>query len=123
MTLEEKRNEYQKMIAMEFKKNHMEETEGLSLDEIALITPLTEFDFKVFLVNELMRINLSIADIQADIDYNLKKINNPKTFHQDVSECRIENAYLKRKIQDLRKKYEDLRKLIPEREEKDERSR
>lgn len=123
MTLEEKKREYQKILAVEYQKCHIEETEGLTLEEVALMNPLTEFDFKVFLAHELMELTLSIDEVQAEIDYNLEKINDPKTFHQDASECRSENALLKKELEDLRKEYDELRRLIPERKNKNERSR
>ncbi len=123
MTLEDKKRQYQKILAIEYRNSHLQETEGLSLEEIALMNPLTEFDFKVFLAHELMDISLAIDEKEADIRYNEEKINDPKTFHQDITECRSEIVLFKKEIQDLRKKYDDLKKLIPERENKDERSR
>ena len=123
MTIEEKKWEYQNILTLEYKNFHPEETEGLTLDEIALMNPLTEFDFKVFLAHELMDLTLAIDEKIADINFNKEKINDPKTFHQDITECRSENVLLEKELQALRKKYDDLRRLIPEREKENERSR
>ena len=40
MNLEAKKKEYQKILVEEYRKSHMEETEGLSNDEIALMLSL-----------------------------------------------------------------------------------
>ena len=121
MTLEEKKQEYQQMLAIEYKKTHMEETEGLTLDEIALMNPLSEYDFKAFLAFELLNLSMAIEEKQSDIEYNLQKINDSKTFYQDAAECRSENVVYERELKNLRKIYDDLRKFIPERENQDER--
>lgn len=123
MTIEEKKREYQNILTLEYKKFHPEETEGLTLDEIALMNPLTEFDFKVFLAHELMDLTLAIDETKADIKYNEEKIRDPKTFHQEVTECRSEIVLLEKELHELRKKYDDFKKLVSERENKDERSR
>ena len=44
MNLEAKKKEYQKILVEEYRKSHMEETEGLSNEEIALMGPISEND-------------------------------------------------------------------------------
>ena len=62
MNLEAKKKEYQKILVEEYRKSHMEETEGLSNEEIALMCPISENDITFLISKELMEIGLSIED-------------------------------------------------------------
>ena len=86
MNLEAKKKEYQKILVEEYRKSHMEETEGLSNEEIALMCPISEND-----------------------------ITFPNTYHEEWPELRADIREANGKIEILKGKYETLKKAISER--------
>ena len=68
MNLEAKKKEYQKILVEEYRLNHMEETEGLSNEEIALMCPISENDITFLMSKELMEIGLSIEEQEQELN-------------------------------------------------------
>lgn len=123
MTLEEKCKEYQKILVDEYREGHKEETEGLTDEEVALMNPLSDFEFIVLIGNELTSINKEIVEIMQDIKYTEARMNEPNVHYQEVTECRTDIVNDNRRLQVLRNKYDSLKRILLERENKDERSR
>ena len=115
MNLEAKKKEYQKILVEEYRKSHMEETEGLSNEEIALMCPISENDITFLMSKELMEIGLSIEDQEQEIMLCTKKINDPNTYHEELPELRADIREANGKIEILKGKYETLKKAISER--------
>lgn len=115
MNLEAKKKEYQKILVEEYRKSHMEETEGLSNEEIALMCPISENDITFLMSKELMEIGLSIEDQEQEIILCTKKINDPNTYHEELPELRADIREANGKIEILKGKYETLKKAISER--------
>ena len=123
MNLEEKTKEYQAMLVKEYRNTHPEETENLTDEEVALMNPITSMEFEMLISNELRAINTEITDLMADIKDTENEINDPKLNYQAKTEYRSDVVNDKRKIAELRKKYDNLKRILSERENKDERSR
>ena len=123
MTLKEKNNEYQKILVDEYRNNNPEITEGLSDEEIALMNPITDYEFMVLLGNELNEINKEINELTQDIKDSEEKINNPETHYQEITECRSDIVHDKKKIMKLRCKFDNLKSILAERECNNERDR
>lgn len=115
MNLEAKKKEYQKILVDEYRLTHMEETEGLSNEEIALMCPISEYDITFLIENELMKIDASIKEQEQEIIHCTKKINDPNTYHEEIPELRADIREANGKIEVLKEKYETLKKAISER--------
>ena len=115
MNLEAKKKEYQKILVEEYRLNHMEETEGLSNEEVALMCPISEDDITFLLENELMKIAASIKELEFEVTHCTQKLNDPRTFHEELPELRTDIREANKEIETLRKQYETLKKAISER--------
>lgn len=115
MNLEAKKEEYQKVLVEEYRLNHMEETEGLSNEEVALMCPISEDDITFLLGNELMKIAASIKELEFEVTHCTQKLNDPRTFHEELPELRTDIREANKEIETLRKQYETLKKAISER--------
>lgn len=123
MTLEEKKKQYQKILVEEYRKTHLQETENLTDEEVAIMNPITDVEFEMFISNELQSIKLEILKLLEDIKDTEKSINDPKVHYQAKTEYRSDISCDNRKLEELRKKYDNLKRILLERENKDERSR
>lgn len=123
MNLEEKKLEYQKILVSEYRESHKEETDGLTDEEVALMNPISDFDFTFLIGNELSKIKTEIDGLSEDIQYNESVINATGTRYDVKTELQSDIVYARRKIAELRKQYDELRSIWFERENKDERSR
>ena len=130
MTLEEKKQQYQKILVEEYRSSHPEETEGLTDEEVTLMNPITDADFTFLIGNELNNINKEIVELMKDIRYSENMINTTGTrydvkaeLQNDIVYARRRNAELEKKRESLQKQYDELRSIWFERENKDERSR
>ena len=115
MNLEAKKKELQKLFVEEYRQSHMEETEGLSNEEVALMCPISEDDITFLLSNELIKIGLELKEQESEIIHCTKKINDPKTYHEELPELREDKREANRKIATLKVQYEALKKVISER--------
>lgn len=77
MTLEEKKQQYQKILVEEYRSSHPEETEGLTDEEVTLMNPITDADFTFLIGNELNNINKEIVELMKDIRDTEERINTP----------------------------------------------
>ena len=76
MTLEEKKQQYQKILVEEYRSSHPEETEGLTDEEVTLMNPITDADFTFLIGNELNNINKEIKSFSYnDVITKTIKIN------------------------------------------------
>lgn len=123
MTLNEKTKEYQKILIDEYRKEHMEETENLTDEEVALMNPITNHEFTILLGNELKHINEEIVDLMQDIKACEERIKTPGVHYQEITECRGDIVYDQRKLQELREKFDNLKNVLLERDNENERSR
>lgn len=130
MTLEEKKKQYQKTLVEEYRSSHPEETEGLTDEMVALMNPISDFDFAFLISNELSEIKTEIDGLLEDIQYSESMINATGTrydlkteLQNDIVYARRRNAELEKKRESLQKQYDELRSIWFERENKDERSR
>ena len=103
MTLEEKKQQYQKILVEEYRSSHPEETEGLTDEEITLMNPITDADFTFLIGNELNNINKEIVELMKDIRDTEERINTPGVHYQEITECRSDILYDNRRIAELKR--------------------
>ena len=115
MDFETKKKEYQGLLVSEYRKLHKEETEGLTDEQVALMNPLSEADITMLIADELNKMNIRIVELVHDINFCDEKMKNPTTFHQEVMELRQDKIQAERELEDLRKKFDELKKVIGER--------
>lgn len=115
MDFETKKKNYQGLLVEEYRKLHKEETEGLTDEEVALMNPLSEADITMLIADELNKMNIRIVELVHDINFCDEKMKNPNTFHQEVMELRQDKIQAERELEDLRKKFDELKKVIGER--------
>ncbi len=130
MTLEEKKQQYQKILVEEYRSSHPEETEGLTDEEVTLMNPITDADFTFLIGNELSKIKAEIDGLLEDIQYSESMINTIGTrydvkaeLQNDIVYARRRNAELEKKRESLQKQYDELRSIWFERDINDERNR
>lgn len=130
MTLEEKKQQYQKILVEEYRGSHPEETEGLTDEMVALMNPISDFDFAFLIGNELSKIKTEIDGLLEDIQYSENMINTTGTrydvkaeLQNDIVYARRRNAELEKKRESLQKQYDELRSIWFERDINDERNR
>lgn len=123
MTLEEKKRQYQKILVEEYRSSHPEETEGLTDEEVTLMNPITDADFTFLIGNELNNINKEIVELMKDIRDTEERINTPGVHYQEITECRSDILYDNRRIAELKRQFDELKKILLERDINDERNR
>ena len=123
MTLEEKKQQYQKILVEEYRNSHPEETEGLTDEEVTLMNPITDADFTFLIGNELNNINKEIVELMKDIRDTEERINTPGVHYQEITECRSDILYDNRRIAELKRQFDKLKKILLERDINDERNR
>lgn len=130
MTLEEKKQQYQKILVEEYRSSHPEETKGLTDEMVALMNPISDFDLAFLIGNELSKIKAEIDGLLEDIQYSESMINTIGTrydvkaeLQNDIVYARRRNAELEKKRESLQKQYDELRSIWFERENNDERNR
>lgn len=123
MTLEEKKQQYQKILVEEYRSSHPEETEGLTDEEVTLMNPITDADFTFLIGNELNNINKEIVELMKDIRDTEERINTPGVHYQEITECRNDILYDNRRIAELKRQFDELKKILLERDINDERNR
>lgn len=123
MTLEEKKQQYQKILVEEYRSSHPEETEGLTDEMVALMNPISDFDFTFLIGNELNNINKEIVELMKDIRDTEERINTPGVHYQEITECRSDILYDNRRIAELKRQFDELKKILLERDINDERNR
>ena len=123
MTLEEKKQQYQKILVEEYRSSHPEETEGLTDEEVTLMNPITDADFTFIIGNELHNINQERVELMKDIRDTEERINTPGVHYQEITECRSDILYDNRRIAELKRQFDELKKILLERDINDERNR
>lgn len=123
MTLEEKKKQYQQMLVQEYRSSNPEETENLTDAEVALMNPITDYEFTFLIGNELNSINREIVELMEDIKHCEDRMNTPGIHYQEVTDCRSDIVYDERKLAELRQQFDTLKKVLLERKTEDERSR
>lgn len=115
MDFETKKKEYQGLLVEEYRKLHKEETDGLTDEEVALMNPLSEADITMLIADELNKMNIRIVELVHDINFCDEKMKNPNTFHQEVMELRQDKIQAERELEDLRIKFDELKKVMGDR--------
>lgn len=115
MDFETKKKEYQGLLVEEYRMLHKEETEGLTDEEVALMNPLSDDDITMLIADELNKMNIRIVELVHDINFCDEKMKNPNTFHQEVMELRQDKIQAERELEDLRIKFDELKKVVGER--------
>ena len=123
MTLEEKKKQYQQMLVQEYRSSNPEETENLTDAEVALMNPITDYEFTFLIGNELNSINREIVELMEDIKHCEDRMNTPGIHYQEVTDCRSDIVYDERRLAELRQQFDTLKKVLLERDNEDERSR
>lgn len=123
MTLEEKKKQYQQMLVQEYRSSNQEETENLTDAEVALMNPITDYEFTFLIGNELNSINREIVELMEDIKHCEDRMNTPGIHYQEVTDCRSDIVYDERRLAELRQQFDTLKKVLLERKTEDERSR
>ncbi len=123
MTLEEKKKQYQQMLVQEYRSSNPEETENLTDAEVALMNPITDYEFTFLIGNELNSINREIVELMEDIKHCEDRMNTPGIHYQEVTDCRSDIVYDERRLAELRQQFDTLKKVLLERKTEDERSR
>lgn len=123
MTLEEKKKQYQQMLVQEYRSSNPEETENLTDEEVALMNPITDYEFTFLIGNELNSINREIVELMEDIKHCEDRMNTLGIHYQEVTDCRSDIVYDERRLAELRQQFDTLKKVLLERKAEDERSR
>lgn len=122
MTLEEKEREYQQILVEEYKKEHIDETEYLTNEEIVLMNPLSNSAFLSLIALDLDNINKEIVAVLEDIDYCNDKLNDITTPSNEKPDLRRDIAYDNKKLNELRMKFDNLKGILLERQENERES-
>lgn len=123
MTYEEKKKEYQDILTQEYKKSNPELTAMYTDKEINLMNPITDLDFKALVKEELRNINNKIKELEEEIDYCEKRTNDKRCHYQEIVELKADMIYTARQVDNLRNKYFNLKQILQERMNQNERSR
>lgn len=115
MDFEAKKKEYQGLLVEEYRMLHKEETDGLTDEEVALMNPLSDADITMLIADELNKMNIRIVELVDDINFCDEKMKNPNTFHQEVMELRQDKIQAERELEDLRIKFDELKKVVGDR--------
>ena len=115
MDFEAKKKEYQGILVEEYRMLHKEETDGLTDEEVALMNPLSDADITMLIADELNKMNIRIVELVHDINFCDEKMKNPNTFHQEVMELRQDIIQAERELEDLRIKFDELKKVVGDR--------
>lgn len=115
MDFEAKKKEYQGILVEEYRMLHKEETDGLTDEEVALMNPLSDADITMLIADELNKMNIRIVELVHDINFCDEKMKNPNTFHQEVMELRQDKIQAERELEDLRIKFDELKKVMGDR--------
>ena len=115
MDFEAKKKEYQGLLVEEYRMLHKEETDGLTDEEVALMNPLSDDDITMIIADELNKMNIRIVELVHDINFCDEKMKNPNTFHQEVMELRQDKIQAERELEDLRIKFDELKKVVGDR--------
>ena len=115
MDFEAKKKEYQGILVEEYRMLHKEETDGLTDEEVALMNPLSDADITMLIADELNKMNIRIVELVHDINFCDEKMKNPNTFHQEVMELRQDKIQAERELEDLRIKFDELKKVVGDR--------
>ena len=115
MDFEAKKKEYQGILVEEYRMLHKEETDGLTDEEVALMNHLSEADITMLIADELNKMNIRIVELVHDINFCDEKMKNPNTFHQEVMELRQDKIQAERELEDLRIKFDELKKVMGDR--------
>lgn len=111
MDFEAKKKEYQGLLVEEYRMLHKEETD----EEVALMNPLSDADITMLIADELNKMNIRIVELVHDINFCDEKMKNPNTFHQEVMELRQDKIQAERELEDLRIKFDELKKVVGDR--------
>ncbi len=106
-------------LIAEERRNHPEETEFLSDEEVLLRTPMTEEDLQAFIYmdnlnkmqeirEQIKKILLELKDIEEDIAFNEKEIATSRISSIQVSELKRENSFLRGRVFVLNQMLKDL---------------
>ena len=115
MDFEAKKKEYQGLLVEEYRMLHKEETDGLTDEEVALMNPLSDADITMLIADELNKMNIRIVELVHDINFCDEKMKNPNTFLQEVMELRQDKIQAERELEDLRIKFDELKKVVGDR--------
>lgn len=115
MDFEAKKKKYQGLLVEEYRMLHKEETDGLTDEEVALMNPLSEADITMLIADELNKMNIRIVELVHDINFCDEKMKNQNTFHQEVMELRQDKIQAERELEDLRIKFDELKKVVGDR--------
>lgn len=115
MDFEAKKKEYQGLLVEEYRMLHKEETDGLTDEEVALMNPLSDADITMLIADELNKMNIRIVELVHDINFCDEKMKNQNTFHQEVMELRQDKIQAERELEDLRIKFDELKKVMGDR--------
>lgn len=115
MDFEAKKKEYQGLLVEEYRMLHKEETDGLTDEEVALMNPLSDADITMLIADELNKMNIRIVELVHDINFCDEKMKNLNTFHQEVMELRQDKIQAERELEDLRIKFDELKKVVGDR--------
>lgn len=115
MDFEAKKKEYQGILVEEYRMLHKEETDGLTDEEVALMNPLSDADITMLIADELNKMNIRIVELVHDINFCDEKMKNPNTLHQEVMELRQDKIQAERELEDLRIKFDELKKVVGDR--------
>lgn len=87
------------------------------------MNPITDADFTFLIGNELNNINKEIVELMKDIRDTEERINTPGVYYQEITECRSDILYDNRRIAELKRQFDELKKILLERDINDERNR
>lgn len=107
MKIDNKLKEYQEKVVEEYRDTHPDETEHLTDEEVALMSPLTNVDIGIVYYMAMSEIKEKIAYLEEDIEYSQNKLNDSKTFYEEKTELRQDINQARKKIATLRKEYEE----------------
>lgn len=96
-----------KALVSEYRLSHPE-INDLTDEEVALMCPVSPEVYKLFAVYRLDEISKIISDFQDEIAFNDAKMDDPRTFHQEITELRSDNVAIMRIIERFKKEKEQI---------------
>lgn len=108
MTINDKKVIYQRILVDDYRLQNPEDTECLTDDEVALMCPITDMDVICLLEAEKVYVQKKIDMLNLEIEGDMEILNNPKTFHEELTEIRSDIRYERSQVEMLKQKIEEL---------------
>lgn len=118
MTIEEKKEQYQRILNAEYRREYPELTEGRTDEEVTLMNPLASSDFIAFVYAEISGIKAEITILEKEKEADEETIENAKngsrSYGEMISELRSDIMNNTIKIRMLNEKLAEFERMLQE---------